>query len=284
MKNYFSLSITFVLLAFVMFSACDKVEPPYKESETTESDTNVTRKFLLEEFTGHTCPNCPQGAKVAEQLKEVYGDRLIILSIHAADFAEPGLGEFAYDFRSPIGNDIFAFFQPTAFPSGMISRTGWSQAQNNAVIDKDAWGSRIESIKDTPPLATLEITNSYNTATRLLNADIELDALTDMNGTYKIAAYITEDSIVQAQLTENDPDYPDNIIHNYVHRHVLRGAMNGVWGDTLTTGATPKDSQFLKNYTLTLNNAWNENHCFVVAFVYDALTYEIVQVEEKKVK
>lgn len=283
MKRFFFFSIVLGFSFLLFFNSCDKVDPPYKESEGQEQDTTPKRNFLLEEFTGHLCPNCPQGAKVAEQLKELYGDRLILISIHYLDFAEPQAAPFNYDFRSATGNQIGDFFLPSFFPTGMVSRTGWTTTLNDAVIDKGAWGTRIETIKDIEPIITIEVTTTYDTATHEAGASIECDALMAFSGTYKISAYITEDSIVQAQKTENDVNYPDNIIYNYVHRHVLRGAMNGTWGDTLCTGNIVKDQQFARNYSSALNTAWNYKHCYVVAFVYNADTYEIIQVEEKKI-
>jgi thiol-disulfide isomerase/thioredoxin len=284
MKKYFNIILIIPLFLLLFISACDKIEPPYKSADTDITDTLPKRKFLLEEFTGHTCPNCPQGAVVAQQLKSLYGERLVIFSIHYADFAEPGTGEFANDFRSATGTEIGNFFSPQAFPSGLVCRTGWTSSQNLAVLDKDAWGAKMESLKNIAPLASIELTNTYESSTRTVNTSLEVDALQNMSGTYKIAAYITEDSIVAAQVTQNDVNYPDNIIHNYVHRHVLRGAMNSTWGDTLVSGNATTGDQFYKNYSTILNAGWNENHCYVVAFIYDVTNYEIIQVEEKRVK
>lgn len=283
MKRLFTLVVFLSFPALLLLNSCDKIDPPYKESEALEQDTTPKRNFLLEEFTGHTCPNCPQGAKVAQQLKQLYGERLIIISIHYADFAEPGSTPFNYDFRSSTGNEIGDFFLPSEFPSGMISRTGWTTMQNNAVISKDAWGPRIGTIKDLEPLVLIKLTKTYDTLTRTLDVTLECDALTDFSGTYKIAAYITEDSIVHAQKTLNDPEYPDNIIYDYVHRHVLRGSMNGTWGDTLVSGNVVKGQEFVKNYSSVINSAWNAKQCYMVVFVYDIENYEIMQVEEKKI-
>ena len=284
MKKSVGFLVVLSVMIIMFFSACDKVKPPYKESESGTDDTSTVRKFLLEEFTGHECPNCPQGTAVAEQLQALYGSRLILLSIHAGNVADPGLGEFALNLESSTGNDINTFFGVIANPTGMVSRTGWTTSQNLAVLDKDSWGPRIESLKNLSPLVSVEIANTYDTITRTLNSSIECDALQSLTGTYKIAAYLAEDSIIGAQETENDPNYPDNIIHNYVFKNVLRGALNSTWGDTLTSGNTANNAQLQKSYSMVLNSAWKAKHCYVIAFVYDASDYEIVQVEEKKVQ
>ena len=158
----------------------------------------------------------------------------------------------------------------------MVSRTGWTQ--NNTVIDINEWGPRITTIKDELPKIYMEINNTYNPSTRIVNSAVKCDALMDISGTYKICAYLTEDSIVKPQQNNT------TIIYDYVHRHVLRGSLNGTWGDILLTGNTSQNAQFTKNYSMALDTAWSENHCSVVSFIYDAANYEIIQVEEKKVK
>jgi thiol-disulfide isomerase/thioredoxin len=46
----------------------------------------VTRRVLLEDFTGHTCNNCPAAAVIAEGLQTFYGeDQLILVGVHAVD-------------------------------------------------------------------------------------------------------------------------------------------------------------------------------------------------------
>jgi len=277
MKKYFCALSLIIAISIMYFASCDKVEPPYKETET-ENQGDTVRKILLEEFTGHQCPNCPNASTIAQQLKTYYGEQFILISIHAGELAEPDpYGTWSYDFTTFTGDDIYNTFPiGTSIPKGLISRTDWGAA--NFVLDANAWGTRIESIKNDTPKAIIEITNSYNTSTRMVNSAIECDALMDITGTYKICAYLTEDSIVKPQQTQ------DSIAYHYIHRHVLRGSLNGTWGDTLLTGTTPKNAQFIKNCSITLNSEWNENHCYVVAFIYDASTYEIIQVEEKRVK
>ncbi|NTW33537.1 MAG: Omp28-related outer membrane protein, partial [Bacteroidetes bacterium] len=144
--------------------------------------------------------------------------------------------------------------------------------------------TRIQTINNLAPEVKIEISNSYNSSTRTSNINLEFDALQNMNGTYKLAVYLTEDSIVSAQTTTNDPDHSDDIIHDYVHRHVLRGTYNSTFGDTIMTGNISKNAEFFKSYSMILNPAWNENHCYMVVMVYNMSNYEIIQAEEKRIK
>ena len=275
MKKNILFSIVLLPIITFFISSCDKVNPPYMETANGGNDTALVRKFILEEFTGHQCPNCPQGNIKAQQLKSIYGEKLILISVHAGDFAEPGIGEFSYDFRCSTGNELNTFFAPPSFPSGMVSRTSWP---SNVVIDKDAWGTRIETINNLAPDVKIEINNSYTSSTRTSDVSLEFDVLRNIVGTYKVAVYLTEDSIVKPQQNSSE------VIPDYIHRDVIRGVYNSTFGDTLMIGNINKNDQFQKDYSMVLNSNWNENFCYIVVIVYNTSNYEIIQVEEKRIK
>ena len=87
-----------------------------------------------------------------------------------------------------------------------------------------------------------------------------------------------EDSIVGKQLLPTGDDL------NYVHRHVFRGCLNGTWGEDLNTTALAPEDQIKKSYSVTLNEAYNENQCYIIAYVANSDTKEVLQVIEKKIK
>ena len=68
------------LLLPVLFWACDtvsyrdayEVQPPVVP-DTSTKDSNAldyTRKIFLEDYTGHTCGNCPFAAEEAKKMEE----------------------------------------------------------------------------------------------------------------------------------------------------------------------------------------------------------------------
>ncbi|MFO8067267.1 MAG: hypothetical protein R6U11_06770, partial [Bacteroidales bacterium] len=124
-KTQFSILLLVFSALIFSFTACDKVEPPYMNEDAgqNDEDTVVVRKILLEEFTGHQCPNCPEGMKTANQLKSVYGDRFLIMSIHTGLFARPTPGDFENDYRTEAGDGIAEFFGINQFPVGIVNRT-----------------------------------------------------------------------------------------------------------------------------------------------------------------
>ncbi|MFA6922799.1 MAG: Omp28 family outer membrane lipoprotein [Bacteroidales bacterium] len=282
MRNRFIYFVIFIF--FIAFISCDKIEPPYKKKNTEQNnDTLKQRKILLEDFTGHKCVNCPGAANTIMELKQQFGERLVVISLHAGYFAEPDAsGNYIYDFRTTTGTDIYNFFGVSAFgvPSGMINRKGYN---TDYIFSYADWGTKINEIINISPDAHIEITNNYSNTNRNLNVNVKTEFLKSFTGTYKLCVYLTEDSIIKYQ-KNNSPALgivPD--IADYVHQHVLRCAVNSTWGDTLISGNTPTGFTIFKNYSIVLNNEWKEKNCTVVVFVYNTFNYEIVQAEEEKI-
>ena len=66
------------ICAALLFVQCDKIEEPFMEAGDQkvtadtpyfEVKTQFIQKYLLEEFTGHTCLNCPKAHKIMHSRK-----------------------------------------------------------------------------------------------------------------------------------------------------------------------------------------------------------------------
>jgi len=275
----------------VILMGCDKVDPPYIEASTGGGDTitgdTAVKKILLEEFTGHTCGNCPEAAVTVQQLHDLYGVQLIVISAHVSSFADTQNNpdsSYAYDFKTTMGNALEAQFGASALPTGMVNRIDVS---GNPLHSHNAWGTTIDTIIGQAPEIDIDITTTYNSVTRTVSCDIETNFLTAMNGSYNLVVCLIEDSITNWQKIYPGspvPGYPTGDIENYLHRHVLRTAINSTWGDQIATGTVPVGTSTSNNYNQTLHSTWVEDQCHVIAYVYDAATYKIIQAEETAVK
>jgi len=279
MKRLFLLLFTFGSFALI-FNSCDQIEAPYINTNIdTSGSTPQAQKVLIEDYTGHKCGNCPRATKAAYDLKAIYGDRLIIMAVHAGFFAGTSPAPFTYDFKCPEGIQLDNDFGISAAgnPNGMVNR---KQVSGSYIIDYLNWGSEASGIlgsNNTSPV-TIGLVNVYNSATRALETTVNTEFLSSLSGSYNITVFLAEDSIIEWQ---KDYDVTPNDIPNYVHRDVLRGSMNGTYGTALpsaSAGAT--DSQ---TFNTTLNSAWDDTHMSVIAFVSDAATKEIIQVEQVEI-
>jgi hypothetical protein len=278
MKKIFS--ITFILILFsLIFNGCDIVEEPYLQPTTGgghEPGDNV-RKVLLEDYTGQKCPNCPGAAEEANKLKTIYGEQLVLLTIHAGFYAEPdATGDFTADFRTPEGNELNTFFGFPGYPMGTVNRAKYS---GSTILLKDSWEDAVAIQVALDAQASIEITTDYTPSNRNLICMLETEFLDNLDGTYNICAFILESGIISPQQTPQDVD------ENYEHNHVLRTSMNGTWGELVgVDGMAVAGVTLTNHYTYTLPDEWNADNCEVIAFVYDNESLEIIQAEEKKVQ
>jgi thiol-disulfide isomerase/thioredoxin len=279
MMKKISRILALIVLSALLIPSCDIVEEPYLVpvgSGNGPGPGDKIRKVLLEDYTGQKCPNCPAAAEIAHNLKTLYGEQLILLTVHAGFYAIPdATGDFTADFRTTEGNELNAFFEIPAYPMGMVNRTPYSGSR---ILLKDSWEAAVAIQTDLDPKASITITNTYTTGERKLECLLETEFLETFDGTYNICAYITESGIISPQQTDQDVNL------TYEHNHVLRASVNGTWGDAVgEDGQAISGSTQTNSYSFTLPSAWNAANCTVVAFVYNTITNEVVQAEEKSV-
>jgi hypothetical protein len=275
-----------IILGSFTFMGCDKVKEPYNEIEVSKPDTSGPsirlRKVLIEDFTGHKCPNCPRASVEIKSLTQLRPGRFIPIGVHVTNqFASPGSGIYNIDFRTLVGNSNDSLFgvSTLGLPTGMVNRLKINGIRR---IEYTKWGQYADSLISLPALAYITIENSYASATRTLTTTLKSDFLTDtLTGTYKLAVYLIEDSIPHAQKDNLIPS-PSND-SDYVHNHVLRGSVNGTFGELLNTGPVTSTTSITKTYTRVLPATWREKKCAVVAFIYNDNTKEVLQAEEHKI-
>jgi hypothetical protein len=241
------------------------------------------QKVLLEDYTGHFCGNCPGAAVVAKNQKNLHGDRLIVVAVHANYFAKYLKAPFTTDFTMPEGEEWYTSFVVPSNPSGMINRVkvGSPSAAPQGVAN---WPTSIATQMARTPKVGMTLTTLYKPASKKLDIKVRSKYLANLTGKYNLSVLITEDSIVDYQqnygaAAGGDPAYPTGYVSNYVHPHAMRQVLNGSWG-TLNK-ENPKANDIATAYfSATLNNGWRAEKCAIVAFIYDEVTKEIVQVEE----
>ena len=265
-----------------LLSSCDKLDEPYATVKKVDDDTATqVRRVLLEDYTGHKCVNCPEAALAARALEEAHGGKLIVMAVHAGFFAEPSTtGDFTANYTSQTGNDWNTYFGITSNPNGMVNRKSYSGAR---ILGMDLWANAIETELALPQEAEMVISNSYNETTRALQTSVNTKFLAGLEGSYNLIVCIVEDSLISPQKNSNaNIGYPVPVIYDWVFMDVLRGSINGTWGEELTA-TVDITKTYVKNYTFTLNEAWVPKNCPVLAFISKADSREVVQVEKEPV-
>ena len=232
------------------------------------------RKVLVEEFTGVRCVNCPAGASELANLQAIYGDRLVVVSIHAGDFSMP-YSDSQFDFRTPQGSELEQFLgAPLGYPSAVVNRKMFS-GQQSLQVGRSAWSGLIAAETKAASAANLGIQKTYNTATREFKLTIKV-LLNDktLANDVNLTAMLTEDNIMDTQET------PSGKRSDYTHRHVLRSVVSGsAKGSKLDLSATTD-----VNLTGKLAPNWRAENCRLVIVLHrnTAATKEVLQVAEVK--
>lgn len=275
-------SVFTVLFVAGVFVSCDEIEKPYLRDDTPgngNGDGDAIQNVLIEEFTGHKCVNCPAAHDLLGNLKNEYGDSLIIVSIHAGFFATPdNSGAYTTDLRTTAGEELHDAYGVSSYPSGMINR---GKDQEETVLRKDIWNGRIKQQMGASTKASLSIEYEFDAQTRNLSADVDIEFLDEVSGVYRLSVYITEDGIIAPQKNDNENVGPVPEIMDYEHNHVLRGTMNGTWGDPVSDKVVTTGTVYSLSYDdFAIPEEWNEANLSLIAFVYSQEDQSVLQAEK----
>ena len=286
----FNMKKYIVLLSFIIaITSCDVEEGPFITDYN--SYVNPDKKVLIEDFTGHTCPNCPDAARELEAIHAIYGDQIIGMALHVSKaFARPypssQAPKFQYDFRTKWGDDWDAFYgiSDIGLPRGMVNRTSYPDGHT---LGKGEWADAValELKKDIDfKISIVADSTSISVTTEVEN---------NVNNNYNIVVCLTESNIINWQ---KDGQIE---VEDYEHNHVLRTVISD---ESLSTNQNFVVGEIIeKSYILNLSEleqynidysantaelgngiagGWVAENLSVVAYIYNTTTMEIVQVEE----
>jgi len=272
LRPLFTISCSLLLV----LSSCNKVEPPFvnKTASSITDSTTFQRTVLLEEITGDQCKNCPSAHAKLEYLQKLYGSRLVSYAV----IAPKSSGVSDDSLLSSTSNDIYnKWISLTGLPTGMINRKSFPPPISGITVSYDDWQQTVRSILQIPPQLNIILINNYNITSRNLNTSVYILTVDTISVPLMLSVYIIEDSLRNSQTDDS------TTVSNYIERNVLRGSMNGTWGDALQNKALPKNQYINKNYQCPLKRFWNYKQVYTVAFVYNENNYEVIQSQKAKI-
>ena len=261
--------IYMMMMAALALGACNEIDEADRLLDYTPpaGDRNV----LLEEFTGQMCPNCPEGAREAHRLQESYPG-MVIVSIHAGAFAAGSA--YVTEAGNAYWEKFYSDGNSVGYPAAMVNRSG-----NVSTGYQQQWASWVASAVQLPAYYELFLAATYNDADRSLTVASSVSKSTiQTDEATKLLLLLTEDGIIDIQLSGTQ------VITDYEHNHVLRGAIGdqdaepNYWGVDVTIGYPDATEAVSQPYVL--DEAWVAENMHVVGILYDAATYEVLQVEE----
>jgi hypothetical protein len=277
--------VFFIIIVAAFFglsiNSCKEVGPvlPWGNtgvlSDTTYTETPQapeTKNVLIEMFTGVQCINCPQGDAILAGLITQYPSTVIGIAMHSTK--EPAaLDDSMPDSKQFLGcadaqTIVSQFGDPGVRPMGSVNRISHISTLTNALSiydDRSTWNgsTQTEFAKITP--VNVVLSASYTPATQGVLAVITLhynNAASTLPDSNKLSVFLTEDSIVTAQLDGNSNDT------FYVHNWIMRKAISNPLGDIIYATTTPGTvTRLVYQYTIPSHSIWNPAHMHIVAFV-----------------
>jgi hypothetical protein len=241
---------------------------------------------MIEDFTGHRCPNCPASTANMESLADTDPARIYTVGIHAANTGLSAFQETNTEYTNVLycdaGLEIGTYFGSIA-GSTFIGNPAFcvNRIKANDQFTSNA-GSAIANKTNACLSSTLKVNiqaaTNYFTSTRGLFLHTEVDVIDNsLTSELGLVVYLIEDSLVAKQ-TLAGGTYDDN----YVHHDILRACIdNRTFGRTLDNSLLNSNGKYYANYTYALPSQYNPDNMHLLIYVYDKVTMEIYQVIKK---
>jgi hypothetical protein len=281
-----TLFITALLLTTV---ACNKIDTskevfhiihPVEITAWNPADAKIViRKIYVEEFTGHRCTFCPDGAR---ELKAIMDEdpTIIVTAIHCTGLADPVSNPpFDKNYKTPMGDIICKDFNISGLPKATINRKKINEKWG---VDKSDWRKIIAGVDRNDIKAGIELQCTVNEATREIEAKVSVTIIKEIQNPVQICLILQQDSIVSGQVDKNE------YILDYTHNHMFRAGFNGNYGTKLTpNGIVKEQMKYSTTFKLVYGKSFpfsnipvEVNNCTVVAYLLDMETKEVIQVEQ----
>ena len=184
----FSKIYALLMASAMVLGGCDQVDENDRLIELPAVESQ--RVVLLEEFTGQRCINCPAAHEVVKGLKELYGEQLISVSIHAGslDVAEGSMPNMV-GLMQPGSDEYANKWGITTYPSGVVNRRSGklSETEFPSVVR--------EELKRSTPLS-LQVDAKVENGQLVCHVDMMSSE--SING--KLQLWVTESHIIAMQM------------------------------------------------------------------------------------
>jgi hypothetical protein len=297
----------FLMVIFLM--ACDKIEQPVLENPNDIVDptagllqwdlcpdlipadyvfpdfaplTDTQKNVLLEDYTGHSCANCPAAADVAEALEESHPGMVFVASVHAGpgDGFQTVTASYPTDFTTEAGDAYISFPDPEIFgnPAGTVNRIGGGPTGGIWYLP-GSWQSLVEGELSQTAKANIALEYYHCPVGNglFIHADIEVEESLDA-ADYRFILFLLRQKVISPQSAGSQ------YIPDYEHHNVLSDNVNGTWGTALQLDTLALDSPLFLNYSYQLPDplvdaTYEISNLAILGFLMDRTTQAVFQSE-----
>ncbi|MDY5352462.1 MAG: Omp28-related outer membrane protein, partial [Bacteroides pyogenes] len=233
--------------------------PPTQNPEPLKPlkpEAGMKSNVVALDFTGKLCPACPWTIERLAEHDKTFHPNLIVVALQVWYYCR----DTNFWAEETIEYEKFNSSRIYGYPTVILN----NKRKANGYLDYD-----IRSLIEQQPLLATDI------SARRQERSVEFSFLSKpkndtqaMNSRkLNVLFWITENNII---------GYQANRSQNYVHNHILRGSLNGIWGETYILG---NKLHLKKDLPYKVQNAAN---CDLIAIVLDAETKEFLDVVKVK--
>jgi hypothetical protein len=217
------------------------------------STTPENKNAILEEYTGIYCQYCPDGHRIANEMKAANPNDVFVVNVHVGGYASPGPGD--PDFRTSFGTALANQSGLSGYPAGSINRHIFSGGVT--AMSRGSWSSRANTTISEASYVNIAFEATLDVTTRVMIVDVEAYFTgAGAPGSMNINVAITQDNVEGPQ-TAGSTWNPDQVLPNgnYLHGNMLRHFITGQWGDVITTTSalTLVQKQYVWTVPATIN-------------------------------
>jgi hypothetical protein len=271
-------SLLLLPAALLLLASCKEVGPAIDfgpvaadTAFTAPTEAATHRMVVIEEFTGVSCPPCPNGHKILKAIEDANPGKVLAIGIQPFNFTQANPVNkdgvtTKHDNRNQKGTDLAngIYGSLSTTPLAGIDRT---PKDNSLYVAKENWAQMVSDHLAIASPANIKVTCTYN-SDRTVIIKVHVAYTSPVAKSQLLNVAIVEDKVIDAQEVGLDVD------SNYEHEHVLRDILTAPTGTAILNGISTKaagqvyERIFVYDLKTTdPSNLWNPDNCKVIAYI-----------------
>lgn len=216
-------------------------------SQVSVSTLPENKNVVIEDLTGIHCGHCPDGAKIADQIKFANPNDVVVIGVHSSGYAIPQNSSDP-DFRTGHGSYINSKSGPSGYPNGNVNRRIWSGSET--AMGRGSWKGASSIILQESSPVNIGVEAIYKNSNQI-EIDVSIYYTSDVPNNQYIHVLILQDSIAGYQIDYNNY-YPARRLPNgdFLHMDVLRATVTSNVGQVISNTDSTDQTDFSFTYNI----------------------------------
>ena len=309
-RSFFGLFTLLILITL----GCDKVDNPYYQNQgSADNEYGIDTSFyvgnwpdylanyypdfesapannqnvLLEDYTGHTCNNCPNAGALAHQIQDNNPGRVFVVAIHSGpggmtSFQQynPSNEQFYTNHTNPEGLEYgeafehgFNFF---GNPQGTVNR----RTVDGKLFDfTGTWSTRVTNELENNPIVQIQSSFNYFPETQGGYLHLKVTKSLDLASPINTVVYVVQKKEYNWQVMP-DNSYKEDYEHKNKHLGSIDKRPWGIFTFGLEDG---QGEEVFLDYAYKLPEDIEPENLHLIIYSYNTENHQILQVVKQEI-